>query len=33
LNDKAGAEALLRRLLTLSDAPPETLEKARKELQ
>ncbi|MDR2605375.1 MAG: tetratricopeptide repeat protein [Desulfovibrio sp.] len=33
LNDKAGAEALLRRLLTQSDAPPETLEKARKELQ
>jgi cytochrome c-type biogenesis protein CcmH/NrfG len=33
LNDKAGAETLLRRLLTLSDAPPETLEKARKELQ
>ncbi|MDR2668839.1 MAG: tetratricopeptide repeat protein [Desulfovibrio sp.] len=33
LNDKAGAEALLRRLLRLNDAPPETLEKARKELQ
>ncbi|MDR1685887.1 MAG: tetratricopeptide repeat protein [Desulfovibrio sp.] len=33
LNDKAGAETLLRRLLTLNDAPPETLEKARKELQ
>jgi predicted Zn-dependent protease len=33
LNDKAGAEELLRRLLALDDAPPETLEKARRELQ
>jgi cytochrome c-type biogenesis protein CcmH/NrfG len=32
LNDKAGAETLLRGLLQLSDAPPEILEKARKEL-
>ncbi|MDR2124141.1 MAG: tetratricopeptide repeat protein [Desulfovibrio sp.] len=33
LNDRAGAEALLHRLLSLSNAPAETLEKARKELQ
>jgi tetratricopeptide (TPR) repeat protein len=33
LNDRPGAETLLRRLLGLNGVPPETLEKAGKELQ
>jgi tetratricopeptide (TPR) repeat protein len=33
LDDRAGAETLLHRLLSLGNASPETLEKARKELQ